>query len=344
MKLVHHTAAEDRQTRARRRVLKTIAVLPSLATLGNLVCGLGAIYFCMLSAPADGSDSFGRLVGSTRFGGLFPTFPALAAYLLVVAMFFDSVDGRLARFTRKTSEFGGQLDSLADIVSFGVAPVMLVLCIARPTDLGALTTWGRLYWRAEWVMAAVFVCCAALRLARFNVENEEDESAHLGFRGLPSPGAAAALIGLVIFHQDLLPNLAHEHLAHKGTSRIIASLMTPYAMVLGLLMVSRFHYVHLVNTLLRGRRPFRQVVAIVILVLVGLIVQFQLTIALAAGVYAWSGPLAGLFRKISRRPRVEDEDLTQDVSESTAETETFAEADDDLFVDQDGDGSTRSVG
>ncbi len=344
MKLVHHTATEDRQGRTRRRVLKTVAVLPSLATLGNLVCGLGAIYLCMLSVPADGSDTFGRLVGSTRFGSLFPTFPAMAAYLLVAAMFFDSVDGRLARFTRKTSEFGGQLDSLADIVSFGVAPVMLVLCIVRPADLGALTTWGRVYWRAEWVMAAVFVCCTALRLARFNVENEEGESAHLGFRGLPSPGAAAALIGLVIFHQDLLPNLAHEHLAHEGTSRIIAALMTPYAMVLGLLMVSRFHYVHLVNTLLRGRRPFRQVVAIVILFLVGLIVQFQLTIALAAGVYAWSGPVSGLFRRISRRPRIDDEDLTQAPSESAAETETFAEAFDEARDDRDGDGSVRSAG
>ena len=275
-----------RRRRRRERALKSVAVLPSLATLGNLVCGFGAIYLCLLSVQANGVEFPIQVAGQARLASIFPTFLAMAAYLLVMAMFFDAIDGRLARFTRKTSEFGGQLDSLADVVSFGVAPAVLVLCLVRPESVRDLTAWERVYWRAEWVMAAIYVCCAALRLARFNVENVEDESAHMGFRGLPSPGAAAALIGLVIFHQDLLPDLPLD----RVISHALAALMPPFAMGLGLLMVSRIPYLHMVNMVLRGRRSFTQVVAIVILFLVGLIVQFQLTIAVAAAAYALSGP------------------------------------------------------
>lgn len=336
MKLVRPGDAPDRRRRGRERVLKTVAVLPSLATLGNLVCGLGAIYLCMLSAQAGGADLARQTGGNERLKELFPTFLAVAAYLLVVAMFFDSVDGRLARITRKTSEFGGQLDSLADVVSFGVAPAILVLCVVRPTDPGALIAWERTYWRAEWVMAAVFVCCTALRLARFNVENEEDESAHMGFRGLPSPGAAAALIGLVIFHQDLLPNLAHER-----TSAIVAALMPPFAMVLGLLMVSRFRYIHLVNTLLRGRRSFRQVVAIVILLLVGLVVQFQLTIAVSAAAYALSGPVLGALNKVRGRHKRDEEIVCDAAQDPLDELEAFEDVNQDVIDDGEDDDTVR---
>jgi CDP-diacylglycerol--serine O-phosphatidyltransferase len=270
----------------RERVLKRVSVLPSLATLGNLVCGLGAIYMCMLSMHAGGADLNQMTLNSTKMESLFPTYLAIAAYLLVGAMFFDGLDGRLARLTRKTSEFGGQLDSLADIVSFGIAPVVLVLCVAHPSDVHALSAVGRIYWRTEWVMAASYACCAALRLARFNVENVADESAHMGFRGLPSPGAAAAVVGLVIFHEELL-----REYPPSWASAIVSNILPPFALILGLLMVSRVRYLHMVNALLRGRKPFQQVVTLALLLLVGLIVQPQLTIALVAVAYAMSGPI-----------------------------------------------------
>lgn len=294
MRIVPPTDHWEKRARRRERVLKTVAVLPSMATLGNLVCGLGAIYICLLSVHAAGNDLYRETFGSARMNALFPTFIAIAAYLIFASMFFDGIDGRLARMTRKTSEFGAQLDSLADVVSFGVAPAVLVLCIAHPGDLAALTKLERSYWRAEWVMAATYVCCAALRLARFNVENVADESAHMGFRGLPTPGAAFAMIGLVIFHQDLLKDLTSS----DWTSRLVARLLPPFAMLLGLMMVSRFRYPHMVNTLLRGRRSFRQVVGLLILVLVGLVVHFQLTIALTAALYALSGPASAAVRRL----------------------------------------------
>ncbi|HVP12129.1 MAG TPA: phosphatidylcholine/phosphatidylserine synthase [Phycisphaerae bacterium] len=296
MKVISHPDSRSEQRKRRRdRVLKQVAVLPSLATLGNLVCGLGTIYMCLLSMQAVGKDLDAQTLGSPRMESIFPTYLAIAAYLLVGAMFFDGLDGRLARLTRKTSEFGGQLDSLSDIVSFGVAPAILVLCIAHPDNVPALTVAARVYWRAEWVMAAIYVCCAALRLARFNVENVADESAHMGFRGLPSPGAAAALGGLVILHEELL-----KHVVPPWTTGMIAAFLPPFAMILGLFMVSRFRYVHLVNALLKGRRPFRQVVAFMIVLLVGLVVQFQLTIALAALAYALSGPVLAIHDRLHR--------------------------------------------
>jgi CDP-diacylglycerol---serine O-phosphatidyltransferase len=297
----------EQRTRRRERVLKQVAVLPSLATLGNLVCGLGAIYMCLLSMHASGKDLDWKTLGSARMESLFPTYLAIAAYLLVAAMFFDGLDGRLARLTRKTSEFGGQLDSLSDIVSFGVAPAIMVLCIAHPEDVRALTAGAKIYWRVEWVMAATYVCCAALRLARFNVENVADESAHMGFRGLPSPGAAAALVGVVILHEELMKDLMPAWTAAWTAGRI-AQFLPPFAMVLGLFMVSRFRYLHLVNSLLKGRRPFRQVVAFMIILLVGLIVQFQLTIALAATAYALSGPILAIIDRIRHGKRVKQKE------------------------------------
>jgi CDP-diacylglycerol--serine O-phosphatidyltransferase len=293
MKLAHHEELNSRRVRRRARVLKTIAVLPSLATLSNLVCGLGAVYMCLLSVGAQGSDLSRATLNNPQLEKFFPTFLAIAAYLIVVAMFFDGIDGRLARLARRTSEFGAQLDSMADIVSFGLAPAVIVLCIAHPDNVLALSAGHRLYWRAEWVMAAIYVSCAAMRLARFNVENVEDESAHMGFRGLPTPGAAAALVGMVIFHQDLLGSVAPA-----WASDVVAMMMPPFAMMLGLFMVSRFRYAHMVNTVLRGRRSFRQVVGIVVILLVGLVVQPQATIAVAGALYAFSGPVGAMMRRI----------------------------------------------
>jgi len=315
-----------RREQRRERVLKTVAVLPSLATLCNLLCGVGAIYMCLLSKQAGGLDLHRVTAGGPRIDNLFPTFIAIGAYLLVAAMFFDGIDGRLARLTRKTSEFGAQLDSLADVVSFGVAPAVLVLCLAQPVtalELRGLDFGDRLYWRAEWVMAAIYTSCAALRLARFNVENEEDESAHMGFRGLPSPGAAAALIGLVILHQDLIRDVAP-----LWASQMLTKIMPPIAMLIGLLMVSRFRYAHLVNTLLRGRRPFREVVVIAVIGLCGLVLQFQLTVAVGALAYALSGPIGGLVRKIRA---------------AKGETVPLLEEEDDMVIDAESEGAAAAT-
>ncbi len=280
--------------RLHERRLKAVAVLPSLATLGNLLCGLGAIYMCLLSYDAGGADLATRTLNSPRIEWWFPTYAAIGCYLLLLAAAFDALDGRLARLTRRTTEFGAQLDTLADIVSFGVAPALLAMCVVRPLlPLAQLGEPARLWWRVEWALLAGYVCCAALRLARFNVENEEDESSHLHFKGLPSPGAAAALIGLVLVHEDII------RASGAARAAVVLSALLPWAaLALGLLMVSRLRYYHLINAVLRGRRPFRQLVLIFFVLLIGGLSKPQLTFALAATAYAAGGPTAWLLRRL----------------------------------------------
>ncbi len=108
--------------RHRRRVyIRSVYFLPSMATLGNAICGFGAMYVAGLSPNPDASsaDILTKFFAMHHY--------VAAAYLIFLAMFFDGLDGRLARFTRHTTDFGGQLDSMADVISFGVAPAFLAL-------------------------------------------------------------------------------------------------------------------------------------------------------------------------------------------------------------------------
>src|SRR5437879_6302532 len=98
----------------RRAYIRSIYSLPSLATLGNAICGFGSMYVATLNPDSASPDRLTTFFSHYSF--------AVAAYLVFVAMMFDAIDGRLARFTRHTTDFGGQLDSLADVLSFGAAP------------------------------------------------------------------------------------------------------------------------------------------------------------------------------------------------------------------------------
>lgn len=236
---------------APRRLLK-ISMLPALATLGNAISGFAAIHV------AARTHSFGFEGG---WQNLFPSSNiALACYLIVLAGIFDMLDGSLARLTRTTSDFGGQLDSLADVVSFGLAPAFIVVRMVmnasgvapmeplNPNEPGPLawTVFGRVVWCA----AALYFACAAIRLARFNIENDECEEAHQFFSGLPSPAAAAGVITLVILHEELLR--AH----YQGIADVLLYFIPFCTAVFGGLMVSRIRFVHVSNAILRGKRPF----------------------------------------------------------------------------------------
>src|SRR4051812_46496609 len=108
----------------RRAYIRSVYSLPSLATLGNAICGFGAIYVASLDS-GNTNDALSAWFFHHHF--------VAAAYLIFIAMIFDAVDGRLARFTRHTTDFGGQLDSLADVVSFGVAPAFVALQVFGDT-------------------------------------------------------------------------------------------------------------------------------------------------------------------------------------------------------------------
>ena len=172
-----------------RRPLLSVALLPSAATLGNLLCGVLAIMCSLLAIRAAYFDA-GPKTANPHLLAWFPTYIAVGAYLIVLAMVFDALDGRLARIARHTTEFGAQLDSIADVVSFGTAPAMLLLALLLPLAVPAEgePIVGKLEWRLGLLGALVYVSCAAIRLARYNAENIEEEAAQPRFRGLPAPG------------------------------------------------------------------------------------------------------------------------------------------------------------
>jgi len=252
--------------RMRRQRLKYITILPSLVTIINGACGFAAITFASQAITSEtGQWSYHRLV--------VPYF-AMAGYMILLAMVADMLDGRLARMSKSTSSFGGQLDSLCDVVSFGVAPAFIMIKIIEH-KLSGLTEINPVVIsfleRFIWLTAATYLSCAAIRLARFNVENEEDESSHMSFVGLPTPAAAGVIASLVIFHQETVPDIAeHSMLAGTVLGEAIVYSLPALAMVLAVLMVSRVRYAHVVNQYIRGKKPFAHLIWI--LLFLGLII------------------------------------------------------------------------
>jgi CDP-diacylglycerol--serine O-phosphatidyltransferase len=111
--------------------------------------------------------------------------------------------------------------------------------------------------RFIWLAAAAYIICAAIRLARFNVENEEDESAHMSFMGLPTPAAAGVIVSLIIFHQETLPQLSDKNTHVYNICENTITYALPFlALGVAALMVSRIRYPHVLNQYLRGKKPF----------------------------------------------------------------------------------------
>jgi CDP-diacylglycerol--serine O-phosphatidyltransferase len=162
--------------------------------------------------------------------------------------------------------------------------------------------------RFFWLSAAVYISCAAIRLARFNVENEEDESAHMSFVGLPTPAAAGVIVSLVIFHQETVPDILTHPGRELSTGGIINFMLDdlilyllPFlAMGLSVLMVSRIRYAHVINQYIRGKKPFAHLIR-TILFFVVIIWQRQLALIFIFCGFAASGFLRWLYYSIKRK-------------------------------------------
>jgi len=262
--------------RVGRQRLKYITILPSLVTILNGICGFAAIVFA------------GK--GATLGPGEFSYF-AMSGYMILLAMIADMLDGRLARMNQSTSSFGGQLDSLCDIISFGVAPAFLMLKVLEEKLAGFAglnPTAETFLERFIWLAAAGYISCAAIRLARFNVENEEDESAHMSFIGLPTPAAAGVIVSLVILHQETLP-----------TMNVIIYVLPFLALGVAVLMVSRLRYPHVLNQYLRGRKPFTYLIRM--LLLLAFVIYIQAAMVLIFCGFAASSFVKWFYYKVIRK-------------------------------------------
>lgn len=251
--------------------MRGVFFLPSLATLGNAICGFAALYVCTLDANGE-SDEWARMFAKHKL--------MWAAYLVFSAAIFDVLDGRLARLTRHTTDFGGQLDSLSDVISFGVAPAFVALQLfkaAGPEHPSIFIS------RSTWAIGAFYMACAQMRLARFNVTNEHGEQHHRSFQGLPSPAAGLAVMSLVLLHQQLLDD------APTLAAKLVY--IVPFVLLLAaILMISDVRYPHLLNTAFKGRKSIWKLVVGLMIALL-LVVNPIYTVTLACLAFLAVGPI-----------------------------------------------------
>lgn len=241
------------------------------------------------------------------FAGFFAIVSAIngryeaAAVAIFVAMILDGLDGRVARMTNTQSEFGAQYDSLADMISFGMAPALVMY-------QWALTSLGKLGWLA----AFIYTAGAALRLARFNTQIGVADKRY--FTGLASPSAAAIVTGLVW--------VGNDYGVQGADLRIISFLLTIGA---GLLMVSNVRYYSFKDLDLKGRVPFVAVL-IVVLILVLVAVDPPMVLFGAFMIYALSGPVTTLWL-LNKRRRVVKPGAGGGLTQDEARTDSEAEKD-----------------
>src|SRR3954454_12856901 len=135
----------------RRAYIRSVYFLPSMATLGNAVCGFAAMYVAAFDTQNVGTDPVALWLLNQKF--------LAAAYLIFLAMVFDALDGRLARFTRHTTDFGGRPHSLADVVSFGAAPAFIALELVRVELLNPIANVPFVISRLIWAIGALYFSC-----------------------------------------------------------------------------------------------------------------------------------------------------------------------------------------
>ena len=295
---------------------KVFAVLPTMLTLGNAICGFGAI--TILARVAPNLDVVGAT--SDPVEQMFH-----AAMLLFAAMLFDALDGSAARLTNQTSEFGAMLDSLCDVVSFGVAPAFMMLKLnhALPQLADFSTPFDYHYpINFLWSIAALFMACAILRLARFNVETDEEDT-HEGFSGLPSPAAAGVIAAFPISVWGLKKNVdttlesVSPQAATDVTTTPAADVWEPLAdfvlpavtmllpwitLATAVLMVSRIQYPHVATLILKGRQGRRMLLQ-VLFTLPLVFLLYDIAIPVIFCWFAFAGPVKAVWNRYVMRPK-----------------------------------------
>ncbi|MCF8720454.1 CDP-diacylglycerol--serine O-phosphatidyltransferase [Nitrospina gracilis] len=233
------------------KLKKGIYILPSLFTTGNVFCGFYALIAALSEQYFQGAVAIG------------------------LAIVFDILDGRVARLTKTTSSFGFEYDSLADVISFGMAPALLAYS-------WVLQPFGRLGWMA----AFLFLLCGALRLARFNVT--EPDPASDNFIGLAIPAAAAMIASIIIAFEDLF------------ATRLNPMIMVGVVYLLAFLMVSNIRYPAFKKLAFKKRVTFTRFLFVVLFVYAVATIP-KIAFFVLSFLYVMSGPaiwLTGLARKL----------------------------------------------
>ncbi len=231
---------------------KGIYLLPNVLTLCGLFCGFFAIM-----AAINGNYLH-------------------AAWAIIIANIFDGLDGWVARLTNTTTRFGIELDSLSDLVAFGVAPAIMMY------------KWSLMYFgQIGWAAAFLYIACGALRLARFNVQTGQINTK--AFRGMPIPGAATVLCSIVIFYYEFWEGIPEKSI-----------FLLSIVILLSLLMVSTLKYHGIKEIDFKERKPFWFLIVFVIILFI-LLVHPSTAIFIFAISYLFWGIIENIYLFFRKR-------------------------------------------
>lgn len=338
------------QKNSQRRIYRRIHILPSLLTLGNFACGfisiclcLNALFFSIRASTMEEQPAIERVAVQPK--SVFDRFTKddvrqvliysvdgnqeraaelfyWACVIIFFGMIFDMLDGKVARHMGADSAFGVQLDSLADVTTFGVAPAVIINTISLAV-MPATYAW----WTQVIIFGVVYSTCAVLRLARYNIQSGTADKNI--FSGLPSPAAAGCLVTAVLLTEgdyELVDSICAWLVVYfeegAGIIEVKARLLSLFLLLPGLLMVSTVPYTHIANRYLSGTKPFA---LLVLAVLIGAAVWHEPRLMLFLGFngYMVWGVAAGIRRKLGNRrapPGPEADGLAQ-APEPSAMTE-----------------------
>ena len=257
---------EPRQPFRKQRHRRGIYILPGIFTVANLLCGYYAVLATLEGAPTD-LDNAARAIG--------------------IAILFDSLDGRVARAMGTDSEFGKQFDSLADVVSFGIAPAFLAY-VWGVRAMAAFESPQALHLvQLGWLIGFIFVVCCAWRLARFNIQGMAPGGSRF-FVGMPTPAAAGMIAAVVHFVVNPIQDVK------------VSLLWLAMVLALGVLMSSTLRYYSFKDIQWTKRQPSLAVVLIALLL--GAMIYFSRPTLLAiAGAYSLHGVVIQVVRTVRHR-------------------------------------------
>ena len=230
-------------------------IFPGVFTVGNMLCG-----FISILQSFEGEAIH-------------------AAWLIILAGFFDALDGKIARISRSASRFGIELDSFADFVSFGIAPAVIFYSF----KLYVLGTWG-------WLLGFLFIICGAFRLARFNLEARLEEKPY--FTGLPIPVAAITLCGYTLFSYELWGELLYPEV------------LITLVIVFSALMVSGIEYETLPRFSLNSKKNLIKLIYILV-ALIAVLLKPRLAIFPLGMIYVLSGIAREVYQLVHMEPKNE---------------------------------------
>ena len=310
-KSLDHLPNESQAARPRRASRKAVYVIPSLLTTANIFCGFYSVMESLRGISYLGAANYFR-EANISFMANPPSVQMAAehfdraAITIGFAALFDLLDGRVARLTNTTSEFGIELDSIADVVSFGIAPALLAFAwgYGQVPDLR----------NVGWAASFLFLICGALRLARFNVQARQHNPNHppknpkvdkKAFVGMPIPFGAAMIASIVHFSPVPVGYISDVHLSAVGQSLTIGAKVFAVALVvlvvcLAFLMVSTIRYSSFKNVGV-GRGSPR--ILIIALALIGLAIWFysQWTLLVLSTLYVSHGIVGKLWSLVKPR-------------------------------------------